>query len=80
MWLGVFIGGLSTYHGIGQWLMAIISLVAICIIMFDGALRLEKRQYKRYGNDPAFNHYCDTTPIILPFIPVYHLAKKEDRQ
>ncbi len=80
MWLGVFIGGLSTYQGIGQWLMAIISFIAICIIMFDGALRLEKRQYKRYGNDPAFNHYCDTTPIILPFIPVYHLAKKEDRQ
>ena len=77
MWLGVFIGGLTTYHGIGQWLMAVISFVAICGIMFNGAQRLEKRQSERYGDDPEFNRYCDTTPIIIPFVPLYHLNKKE---
>ena len=79
MWLGVFVGGLTTYTGIGQWLMAVISFIAIIIIMFNGAQRLEKRQAKRYGNDPEFNHYCDTTPIIIPFVPLYHLTKKEGR-
>ena len=79
MWLGVFVGGFTTYTGIGQWLMAIISFIAIIIIMFNGAQRLEKRQAKRYGNDPEFNHYCDTTPIIIPFVPLYHLTKKEGR-
>ncbi|HCK88809.1 MAG TPA: steroid reductase, partial [Erysipelotrichaceae bacterium] len=44
MWLGVFIGGLTTYRGIGQWLFAVIALIAICVIMFDGAKRLETRQ------------------------------------
>lgn len=79
MWLGVFIGGLTTYAGIGQWLMAVISLISICIIMFNGAQRLEKRQSARYGDDPEFNHYCDTTPIIIPLVPLYHLTKKEGR-
>ncbi len=78
MWLGVFIGGLTTYRGIGQWLFAVIALIAICVIMFDGAKRLETRQSKRYGNDPEYNHYCDTTPIIIPFVPLYHLTKKEN--
>ena len=79
MWLGVFIGGLTTYSGIGQWLMAVISFIAICVIMFNGAQRLEKRQSERYGDDPEFNHYCDTTPIIIPFVPLYHLNKKGDK-
>lgn len=76
MWTGVFIGGLTTYNGIGQFLMALISFIAICYIMFDGAKRLEKRQNTRYGNDAAFRHYCDTTPIIIPFVPLYHLTRK----
>ena len=78
MWLGVFIGGLSAYRGAGQWLMAVIALIAICIIMFDGAKRLETRQKKRYGDDPEYNAYCAKTPIILPLVPIYHLAKEKD--
>ena len=54
--------------------------IAICVIMFDGAKRLEKRQMKRCGNDPEYIHYCDTTPIIIPGVPVYHLVRKEDVQ
>ena len=42
-WTGVFIGGFSTYRGIGQWLPAIISWICIVGIMFNGAQRLEKR-------------------------------------
>lgn len=75
MWLGVLIGGFTTYKGIGQWLMAIIAFILICIIMFDGAKRLETRQSKRYGDDPKFKEYCDKTPIIIPLVPIYHLSK-----
>ena len=75
-WTGVFISGLTTYTGIGQWLMAIIAYICIVYIMFNGAQRLEKRQMARYGSDPAYNHYADTTPIIIPFLPIYHLNKK----
>ena len=41
--------------------------------MFNGAQRLEKRQNSRYGKDPAYQAYVNKTPILLPFIPLYHL-------
>lgn len=72
-WTGVLVSGLTTYTGIGQYLMAIIPYICIVYIMFDGAKRLEKRQMSRYGDDPAYHKYANSTPIILPFIPLYHL-------
>ena len=75
-WTGVFVSGLTTYTGIGQWLMAIIAYICIVYIMFNGAQRLEGRQMKRYGDDPKYNAYADSTPIIIPFLPIYHLNKK----
>jgi len=75
-WTGVFVSSLDILAGIGQWLTAVISYICIVFIMFNGAQRLEKRQMKRYGNDPVYNAYADKTPIIIPFLPVYHLNKK----
>ena len=74
-WTGVFISGITTYAGIGQWLMAIIAYICIVYIMFNGAQRLEKRQMARYGNDKEYNNYANKTPIIIPFLPIYHLNK-----
>lgn len=75
-WTGVFISGITTYCTVGQWITAIVAYVAIVYIMFNGAQRLEKRQMKRYGNDKEYNDYADKTPIIIPFLPIYHLNKK----
>lgn len=75
-WTGVLVGAFGALQGAGQWIMAIAAWVLIVFIMFNGAQRLEKRQMKRYGNDPAYNAYADKTPIILPFVPLYHLNKK----
>ena len=75
-WTGVFISGITTYTGIVQWLFAVIAYICIVFIMFNGAQRLEKRQMARYGNDAAYNEYADKTPIIIPFLPIYHLNKK----
>ena len=75
-WTGVFISGLTTYAGVGQWITAILAYICIVYIMFNGAQRLEKRQMGRYGKDKAYNDYADKTPIIIPFLPVYHLNKK----
>ncbi len=79
-WTGVFIGGFSTYSGFGQWIVAIIAYVAIVYIMFNGAQRLEKRQMGRYKDNEEYNSYADKTPIILPFVPIYHLNKKEEKE
>ena len=75
-WTGVFISGLTTYAGAGQWITAILAYICIVYIMFNGAQRLEKRQMARYGKDKAYNDYADKTPIIIPFLPVYHLNRK----
>lgn len=75
-WTGVFISGISTYTGFGQWLTAIIAYIAIVYIMFNGAQRLEKRQMARYGENEEYNAYANKTPIIIPLLPVYHLNKK----
>lgn len=76
-WTGVFVGGISTYATVGQWICAVLAYIAIVYIMFNGAERLEKRQMGRYGNDPEYNAYADKTPIIIPFLPIYHLNKKK---
>ena len=72
----MFVSGISTYEGVGQWITAIIAYVAIVYIMFNGAQRLDKRQMKRYGDNREYNDYANKTPIILPIIPIYHLNKR----
>ena len=75
-WTGVFVAGISTYQGAGQWIIAVIAYICIVFIMFNGAQRLEKRQMGRYGSDPAYKEYADKTPIIIPLLPIYHLNKQ----
>ena len=75
-WTGVFISGITTYSGVGQWITAILAYVCIVYIMFNGAQRLEKRQMARYGDNEEYNEYANKTPIILPLVPIYHLNKK----
>ena len=76
-WTGVFVAGLTTYRGAGQWIFAVVAYICIVFIMFNGAQRMEKRQMKQYGSKPEYQAYADSTPIILPLVPIYHLNKKE---
>ena len=75
-WTGVFVSGVTTYAGIGQWITAVLAYVCIVYIMFNGAQRLEKRQMERYGDNEEYNIYANKTPIIIPLLPIYHLNKK----
>jgi len=74
LWVGVFISGFGALTGVVQWFIAVLGFVCITYIMFSGARRLELRQNKRYGNDPEYQKYVKTTPIIIPFIPLYSVA------
>jgi steroid 5-alpha reductase family enzyme len=75
-WTGVTVGSLSALQGWGQWLMALVAYACIIFIMFNGAQRLEKRQNARYGALPEYRAYANSTPILLPFVPLYHLNKE----
>ena len=64
------------FWGVGQWITAVLAYICIVFIMFNGAQRLEKRQMARYGENEEYNTYANKTPIIIPFLPIYHLNKK----
>jgi len=74
-WTGVFVSGLNILKG-WQWVIAVLGYAAIVCIMVSGAQRLEKRQNKAYGNMKEYQEYVEKTPILIPFIPVYHLVKE----
>lgn len=74
-WVGIFIGGVSTYNSIFQWGVAIVALASIIYIMIGSAKRTDKRQLKTYSNNEEYLAYAAKTPILFPFIPIYHFTK-----
>ena len=75
IWTGVFVSGVTALQEAAQWSAAVFGWICIVYIMFGGARRLELRQNKNYGDDPEYQKYVKTTPILLPFVPLYSVAK-----
>ena len=73
-WTGVVLSGIGAISG-WQWAIVAVGYVGIIFVMFSGARRLELRQNKNYGHDPEYQKYVKTVPILLPFIPLYSVAK-----
>lgn len=76
-WTGVFLSGITAYRGAFQWIVAVVGCVGIVYVMLDGAKRMEKGHIARYGKSPEYQAYADKTPILLPFIPLYHIGNKK---
>ena len=74
-WTGVFVSGLSVYTNAVQWICALLGYLGIIYVMFGGARRLEIRQDKNYGDSPEYQKYKSTTPIMIPFIPLYSVKE-----
>ena len=74
-WTGVLVSGANVLEGAGQWILALIGYIGIIFVMFSGARRLELRQNKNYGSDPEYQAYVKKVPIMVPFIPLYSVAK-----
>ena len=74
-WTGVVVSGIGGVHGVGQWVLSLLGYVGIIFVMFSGARRLELRQTKNYGADPEYQAYVKKVPILVPFIPLYSVAK-----
>lgn len=75
-WTGVFVSGLTVYTGAAQWIIAVLGYLCIVWIMVDGAKRMEKGHISRYGDKAEYQTYAKKTPILFPFIPLYHLNKQ----
>lgn len=74
-WTGVFVSGVNIYASAWQWIAAAFGYACIVYIMFGGARRLELRQNRNYGADPEYQAYVKKTPILIPLIPLYSVAK-----
>ena len=74
-WTGVFLTGIHSNAGIWQWLAALTGYIGIIYVMFGGARRLEMRQDRTYKDDPEYWAYKNKTPIMIPFVPLYSVAK-----
>ena len=74
-WTGILTSGLGTMDAWWQWLMALTGYVAIVYIMFSGARRLELRQDHNYGDNPEYQAYKRSTPILFPFVPIYSVKR-----
>ena len=74
-WIGVLLSSIGAVTGIGQWAVVLVGYVGIIFVMFSGARRLEIRQNKNYGNDPEYQKYVKTVPIMVPFVPLYSVEK-----
>ncbi len=74
-WTGVFVSGINIYGSVWQWIAATFGYICIVYIMFGGARRLELRQNRNYGDDPEYQEYVKKTPILLPLVPLYSVAK-----
>ena len=75
VWIGVFVGGILTYANAGQWIVAVLGFAGIIYVMFSGARRLEIRQNRTYGDDPEYQEYVKTTPIMIPLVPIYSVER-----
>ena len=75
IWTGSFIVCFGASCNAWQWIIASIGYLGIVYVMFSGARRLELRQDKVYGTDPEYQLYIKNTPILLPLIPIYSVAK-----
>ena len=75
MWTGCFVICFGACCNVWQWIIAALGYVGIVYVMFSGARRLEIRQLEVYGNNPEFRTYIKNTPLIIPFVPIYSVAR-----
>lgn len=75
LWSGSFIICFGADYTAWQWIIASLGYTGIIYVMFSGARRLELRQQESYGNNPAFTAYIHHRPLLIPFLPIYSLAK-----
>ena len=75
LWTGVFVSGLNVYNSVLTWIVSLLGYLGIVYVMFSGARRLELRQDRNYGDNPEYQKYVKTVPILLPFVPLYSVKK-----
>lgn len=74
-WLGIFIGGITSYNTPFEWTCAILGYVCIFYVMISSAKRLAAKQDKRYQGNEEYLIYIESTPLYFPYCP-HSIVKK----
>lgn len=74
VWTGVLISSLPCLTGWKQIAFSLVGYIGLVYVMFGSTRRLELRQNKNYGSDPAYQEYGRTTPVLIPMLPLYTVA------
>ena len=77
IWTGALLSAIGAGLVWWQWLIVAVGYLGIVYVMFSGARRLELRQNEVYGSDPEYQAYVKKTPILIPFLPIYSVARYE---
>lgn len=77
IWTGVLLSAIGAGLLWWQWIIAALGYICIVYVMFSGARRLEVRQNEVYGKDPEYQVYVKKTPILIPLLPIYSVARYE---
>jgi steroid 5-alpha reductase family enzyme len=79
-WLGVWVSAMSTYRTLAAWSLGSLGLLCIVLVMVGASRRLELKQSKSYGSDPAFEVYSRRVPVLFPFLPFYSVRSPKVSQ
>lgn len=74
-WTGILVSSLGSLIGFGQWIVAILSYVCIVLLVLGRIQRSERIKMKRYRENGEYLVYVSKTPILIPFVKLYHLSK-----
>jgi len=75
VWTGVLVSSLPCLAGWFQVMVALVGYIVIIYVMLGSTRRIELRQNKNYGSDPAYQEYVKKTPVLIPFIPIHSVAE-----
>jgi steroid 5-alpha reductase family enzyme len=73
VWVGNWVMGMMFYTSPLMWALSSAGLICIVLIMMGSTKRLEASQGGRYGDQPPYQAYVRTVPVLFPGIPVYTL-------
>lgn len=74
VWVGSLLAGAHAL-GVGGWIVSLLGTGMLVFIMLGATRRIERTQQERYGDDPAFQEYVRTVPVLLPWLPLYSLRR-----
>ena len=69
-WLGQFVAGMPSLHGIVPWVCSLLGAFGIVNVMKMATGRLEKQQKEKYEGQPDYDQWTKDVPwSLFPFVP-----------